>query len=147
MKKVVLSALLLAIAAAAAHAQSPYMVPLSGQYYYCTYTNTNLHEVNGEDGGFSRFDISPITAAKDWYQGREVFLATYGPDQRKVTFAKPFNVFVINPRGEEVWRGTRWEFTINPYGPQCKNTVVQNWGQFISFQNCTDGSSRYCTLY
>lgn len=148
MKKVVLSALLLAATSAlSAHAQ--YMAPLTGtnHYYSCTYTNTHLHEVNGADGGFSRFDIAPTTTANDYLQGSEVFLATYGPDRRKVTFAKPFNIIVTNPKGEEVWRGTRWEFTINPYGPQCKNTVVRDWGNSISFNDCTDGSSRYCTLY
>ena len=143
MKKVVLFALLLAATSAlSAHAQ--YMAPLAGTYYDCTYTNTNLHELSGVDGGFSRFDISGAT---NYLQGSEVFLATYGPDRRKVTFAKPVNLFITNPRGEQIWRGTKWEFTINPSGPQCKSTIVRDWGHSISFQDCTDGSSRFCTIY
>jgi hypothetical protein len=148
MKKVVLFALL-AVVAAAASAHAQYMAPLAGtgHYYSCTYTNTHLHEVNGADGGFSRFDIYPTSSANDDYQGSEVFLATYGPDRRKVTFAKPVNIYFTNAQGQEVWRGTRWEFTINPYGPQCKNTVVRDWGSSISFTDCTDGSSRSCTIF
>ena len=142
MKTVLLSVLLLAAGAASAHAQ--YMAPLSGRYYSCTYTNTHLHELDGADGGFSRFNL---TGPVDYLQGTETFLATYGPDQRKVTFAKPLNIITTNPKGEQVWHGTRWEFTINPNGPQCKNTVVRDWGYSISFQNCTDGSSRICTPY
>ncbi|HEY3571425.1 MAG TPA: hypothetical protein VGP73_26095 [Thermoanaerobaculia bacterium] len=139
MKKVVLFALLAVVAAASAQAQ--YLPPAPSTYFYCTYTNTQLHEVNGADGGFSRFDISAVRP--DYYQGTETFLATYGVDQRKVTFAKPVNFY--NIYGELV--RTQWEFTINPYGPQCKNTVVRNGGYSISFQNCTDGSSRVCSAY
>lgn len=143
MKKVLLFALLLA-ATSALSAQAQYMAPLAGTYYDCTYTNTNLHELNGVDGGFSRFDIS---GAANYLQGSEVFQATYGVDRRKVTFAKPVNIFITNAKGEQVWRGTRWEFTINPAGPQCKNTIVRDSGYSISFLDCTDGSSRFCTPY
>jgi len=140
MKKVVLFALLIAAASAvSAHAQ--YLPPVAGIYFNCTYTNTHLHEVDGSDGGFSRFDISPVRP--DYYQGTETFLATYGVDQRKVTFAKPVNFYDLY--GNLV--RTQWEFTINPSGPQCKNTVVRNGGYTISFQNCTDGSSRVCSAY
>src|SRR6185369_1096325 len=116
MKKVVLFALLAVAAAASAHAQ--YLPPAPSTYFNCTYTNTHLHVVSGSDGGFSRFDISAVRP--DYYQGTEVFLATYGVDQRKVTFAKPVNSYDLY--GNLV--RTQWEFTINPSGPQCKNTVV-----------------------
>jgi hypothetical protein len=140
MKKVVLFALLAVVAAASTQAQ--YQRPAPGVSFNCTNTTTQLHEVNGGvDGGFSLFNISAVRP--DYYQGTESFLATYGSDQRKVTFAKPVNFY--NIYGDLV--RTQWEFTINPYGPQCKNTVVGHDGYSISFQNCTDGSSRVCSAY
>jgi hypothetical protein len=58
-------------------------------------------------------------------------------DQRKVTFAKG----VILPSGD-----SQWEFTINPGGPQCKDTRIYFYGSVIEFAQCTDGHSRLCHL-
>lgn len=141
MKKIALFALLFAAAATAASAQTMFK-PLSGVTYFCDYVNPTMDEVTPD--GASRFDLTGDTLLR----GIETFLANHGVDQRKVTFAKPANRFVIDPVTHDavlVW--TRWEFTINPGGPQCTSTLVSEGGQRISFQNCSDGHSRVCTTY
>jgi hypothetical protein len=139
MKKIVLFALLFAVAAVAAQAQT--LAPIPNRYYYCGYANPTMHEKNF---GFSTFAISGTS----YIQGIEYFQAVLNGreywDNRKVTWAKPFDMWIINAHGEEVLRGTRWEFTINPSGPQCTNTIVRPDGS-LYFGNCSDGHSRSCT--
>jgi len=139
MKKIVLFALLFAVAAVAVQAQT--LAPIPNRYYYCGYTNPTMHEKNP---GFSIFAISGTS----YIQGIEYFQALLNGreywENRKVTWAKPFDMWIINARGEEVLRGTRWEFTINPSGPQCTNTIVRPDGS-IYFGSCSDGHSRTCT--
>jgi hypothetical protein len=68
-------------------------------------------------------------------------------DQRKVTFAKPVNRYLPDPfTGEPVLVWTRWELTINPVGPQCTSALVTAGGDRISFQSCSNGHSRVCTI-
>lgn len=141
MKKVVLFALLLAaVAASSAHAQEMFK-PRTDRAYFCDYTNPTMNEVTPD--GISRFVLSGTTLLR----GVENFLATYGLDQRKVTFAKPMNRYLPDPiTGELVLVWTRWEFTINPSGPQCTSARVSDGGDKISFFNCSDGHSRVCTI-
>ena len=94
MKKVVLSALLLAAASAlsAAHAQT--FPPLSNHYYNCDYTNPTMHE---KDPGLSIFNVSSTSMGS---RGSSSSRPTYGGviwDNRKVTFAKPADRIRINP--------------------------------------------------
>ncbi|HEX9941266.1 MAG TPA: hypothetical protein VGG03_04560 [Thermoanaerobaculia bacterium] len=135
MKKVVLFALLFAAVAASAYAVTP---PLENRLYKCDYTNPTMGEV---DPGFSRFDFIYLDTPTD-KRGIEYFDATWGQDNRKVTFAKPVdgNSFLYGPF-------TTWEFTINPYGPQCKRAAVLFGGHRIDFSDCSDGHSRICTTY
>ena len=144
MKKIALTALVLTAVAGVAHAQdckrtlTP-ISPLSGIDYTCNYKNP---PAPSKSPGVSNF---ALTASKDvdgflvWL-GTETFDSTTGnKDGRKVTFAKPC------PAQSAKWgEGTRWEFTINPSGPQCKSTDVYWDGYVIVFSNCTDGHSRIC---
>ena len=133
MKKVVLFALLLAAAVASVHAQS--MPPLENRYYYCDYTNPTGGE---QDPGLSRFRFVYLNTPTD-KRGIEDFQATWGWDNRKIVFAKPLDI--VSPL---YGYGTRWEFTINPSGPQCKNTSVFYGGALILFKSCSDGHTRTC---
>lgn len=145
MKKIVLSALLLAVIATSAHAYE--MWPRTDRSYFCTYTNPTMNEVTPD--GASRFVLSQIWLADGSYllRGVENFLANHGVDQRKVTFAKPQNRYFPDPiTGQPVLVWTRWEFTINPSGPQCTSATVYEGGNRISFQNCSDGHSRTCKI-
>lgn len=136
MKKIVLSALLFATLAAAAHA---HVQPKFNTFYSCNYTN---YSGLASDPGFSIFEspwISPTLL-----RGIERFQVPYltGWDNQKVTFAKPVDILVY---GYVI--GTQWEFTVNPGGPQCKDTRVTQAGNRIDFLQCTDGHSRVCTTY
>lgn len=140
MKKVVLFALLLAAVAASVHAQA--MAPLANRNYVCDYTNPTMGEV---DYGISSFRFIYLNTPTD-KRGIEDFDATWGKDNRKVTFAKPVDRYKPDIYGNWVLFATDWEFTVNPSGPQCKFTRVTNWGGRISFQQCSDGHSRICWL-
>jgi len=149
MKKVLLSALLLAVVATSAHAAEIW--PRTDRAYFCNYTNPTMHEVTPD--GLSRFVLSQIWLADGSYllRGVENFLINYGGsqrvDQRKVTFAKPYTRYLPDPlTGQPVPVWTRWEFTINPGGPQCTSATVFGGGNSISFQNCSDGHSRTCQI-
>ena len=134
MKKVVLFALLLATVAAAS-AQAAHHEPKWNVPYRCNYDN---YYGNATDGGRST-----------WYN-RQPFLdgtllrclenldTSYGGDTYKCSWAKPSTPWppAIN--------STTWEFTFNPYGPQCKKTTVSYDSNVIIFQQCTDGHSRTC---
>lgn len=139
MKKSVLFALLVVLTAGAGVAQT-YHHPTANVDYSCDYTGTPPNSAAA--WGLSLFSISLSTDAsgKPIWRGIEYYDATYGGDNRKVTFAKPSPKTWYPGWG---W-GTRWEFTINPYGPQCKYTDVINNGALIFFAGCTDGHSRTC---
>jgi hypothetical protein len=140
MKKLFVFALLFAAVAGAAQA---YVEPTPNQDYYCDYVNPPAPSA---DPGLSFFTItrSLDPSGLPIWRGTEYFDATWGgTDNRKVTFAKPANMYF--PDLNKV--GTRWEFTINPSGPQCKSTDIVNdgyGGQDIYFRNCTDGHTRVC---
>ena len=142
MKKAVLFALLIAVTAGAAQAY-PFHEPIPNVDYSCDYTGTPPN--SAARWGLSLFAINRSTdpgGVLPWWRGIEYYDATYGTDNRKVTFAKPVNMWFTG-KGY----GTRWEFTINPYGPQCKYTDIINeayGGQTIYFAGCTDGHTRIC---
>jgi hypothetical protein len=135
MKKVVLFALLFAAVAGAAQA---YVNPKCGVAYHCSYTNYPDPIVNG---GISIFDQC-VWVNPGFVRGTEEFQTPYGWDNRKFSFAKPVNGY--DAYGLPM---TTWEFTINPYGPQCKTTKVMFGGDRIEFKDCTDGHSRVCTTW
>jgi hypothetical protein len=141
MKKVVLFALLLA-AALSAQAITPPRTG-SGNKYGCTYQSYSGPAVQASDGGYSYWVLS---GTPDLLRGTEYFLATwrYGEyvENYKAAWAKPVDIY-----DPSYGPGTRWEFTFNPYGPQCKKADVFLNGLFIRFQDCTDGHSRTCWLY
>jgi len=142
LKKTVLSALLLAVAATVAGAQT--LPPRTDKAYFCNYTNPTMGE--STPYGASRF---ALTGTPTLLRGIETFLVNYGTgiDQRKVTFAKPHDLTYQLPGGGTALFGTRWEFTINPSGPQCTSALVQEGGNRITFSQCSDGHSRVCTTY
>lgn len=113
-----------------AAAQATDYPPIAGATYRCVYGNGTVE--------IARFNLSRVNLADGSYllQGTEDFY-NYGNgfwDARKVTFAKP------QPAGGYA---TKWEFTINPSGPQCKHTVVSGAGYWIDFIDC-GASSRSC---
>ena len=135
MKRIVLSALLLAVVTTLAVSAITYHEPTAGADYRCDYVNPPAPSA---DPGLSTFSItrSIDPSGLPIWRGIEYFDATWGgTDNRKVTFAKPVN------HGATF---TRWEFTINPSGPQCTQTDVYNYGKWIYFQGCSDGHSRSC---
>jgi hypothetical protein len=139
MKRIALFALLLAAVAGAASAQPPinYQTPTWGADYSCSYTNPPYPSVNG----ISTFVLTSTQyddQMRPIHRSIEYYDASYGLENRKVTFAKPVNM--SNMYGTPF---TRWEYTILN-GPQCKNTDVYGWGNTIYFRNCTDGHTRQC---
>lgn len=134
MKKMVLFALLFATVAASAQAA---VNPMCGVAYHCFYTNYPAPIVNG---GISIFD--QCVWGSTFVRGIEEFQTPYGWDNRKFTFAKPVNGYDAN--GAPI---TDWEFTINPYGPQCRKARVSVSGYRINFNDCSDGHSRVCLVY
>jgi hypothetical protein len=150
LKKAVLSALLLAVAVVATASADldyddngvPYIPPYANLPYSCSYTGNSGIAANP---GTSIFAITAgqLGEFRKW-DGYEWFDAIRNGvkyrDSRKVIFTKPVN-------GSD-FRGdfTQWEFTINPYGPQCKGTKVYYGGAMIRFTNCTDGHTRTCYL-
>jgi hypothetical protein len=136
MKKVVLFALLLAATVTVASAAS-FQAPTWGADYTCTYTNPPYPSVNG----LSTFVLQSTqydASSRPIYRTIEYYDASYGPENRKVTFAKPVNTvyggYILS---------TTWESTMLN-GPQCKKTEIYGWGATIYFNDCTDGHTRRC---
>lgn len=153
MKRIVLSALLLAAAAVPASAEvygydsngKPYVGPNRGQAYSCTYTNYSGSAI---DGGISYWTLSTYQLdGKPMPRGTEHFEATdrYGQpfwEGYKATWAKPVNR--LDPFTGTLY--TQWEYTFNPYGPQCKKANVFFNAFHLTFSECGDGHSRVCWL-
>lgn len=131
MKKLFAFGLLFATTALAAHAV--YLTPLPYRYQ-CDY---NFSIQGATDPGYSYFTVS---GAPNLLRGIEDYTASTstGWDNRKIAFAKPVN------GSSGYLSGTFYEFTINPSGPQCKETFVTNGGYTIYFDDCTDGHRRTC---
>ena len=136
-KKIALSALLLAVACVTAASAANFHTPTWNADYTCTYTNPPYPSVDG----LSTWVLQSTQYVNNdpIYRTIEYYDASYGTENRKATFAKPVNTYY----GTTVLF-TTWEFTINPYGPQCKKTDVYGWGKTIYFNNCTDGHTRRC---
>ncbi|HEX7184191.1 MAG TPA: hypothetical protein VF756_20350 [Thermoanaerobaculia bacterium] len=132
MKKVVLFALLLAtFAAVSAQALSG---PRFGVIYTCYYSDN--YTGAAVSPGWSFWQKRAGGSASLIYT-TENFKTSWGSDGYLATWAKPYDV------GYPYYY-TRWEYTFNPYGPQCKDTRVYGGGTYIEFHNCTDGHSRTC---
>lgn len=158
MKKIVLSALLLAAVAVSASATwypgtgpsagQSFSGPNEGQLYDCNYQNYSGSAV---DPGYSYwiFDIFYSSDGKPMLRGTEHFLATNRFGQQfwegyKSTWAAPQNF--LDPSTQGTLTMTRWEYTFNPYGPQCKRAMVQYNAFKLSFSECGDGHTRTCWL-
>jgi hypothetical protein len=144
MKRIALFALLLVVAAVSA--QALVISPRCGVYYRCHYTNYTGPIVQD---GLSTFINCPGTWGSLNY-ATENFQSTFNGhtiwDNRRVVFAKPVNIFENDPDviPHRVLVATQWEFTSSPL--QCKDSVVWKEDGSIDFNDCTDGSSRSCTL-
>jgi hypothetical protein len=134
MKNIVLSALLLAVVATGS--ASAFQAPTWGADYTCSYTNPPYPSVNGISTFVLTQPVQYDSLSRPIYRGIEYYDASYGVENRKFTFAKPVDM--------NNGLFTRWELTINPSGPQCKQTDVYGNGQVIYFLNCTDGHTRTC---
>lgn len=154
MKKVVLFALLLAAAVSASAEVYPgnngllYGGPDRGanHKYRCHYANYSGSAI---DGGLSYWDLPivyqdslgrPMPRGSERFEALDRFGNTYW-ESYKATWAKPEKRF--DAHGISF---TRWEFTFNPYGPQCTKTDVYFNGYRILFNDCSDGHSRTCSL-
>ncbi len=147
LKRITVFALLLAALAGSAHALD---WPTCEIYYRCHYTNYTGPAVQD---GLSYFTscqpqgtgTSALLRAIEDFQSR--FNGQVIWDNRRVTFAKPAGVFDSNPTPPpgRILVGTQWEFTVNPNGLQCTDTVVYKEDGTIDFTNCSDGSTRTCT--
>lgn len=154
MKRIVLSALLLAaVSVASASAEvygfdsngDPYVGPNRGQAYSCTYSNYSGSAKQGGNSSWTLFTYQ--LDGKPMPRGTEYFDAInrYGQhfvEGYKATWAKPENI--TNPLTGLTH--TQWEYTFNPYGPQCKKAKVFFNGLRLSFSECGDGHSRVCEL-
>lgn len=152
MKKIVLSALLLAAVSVSASAEMfpgsngiKYSGPNRGQLYSCDYTNYSGSAV---DGGTSSWTLGSTLDATGLplLRGTEYFDATLPSggsfvEGYKATWAKPKNI-----NDPHLGQYTQWEFTFNPYGPQCKKATVLFNGFKLLFGECSDGHTRTCTL-
>lgn len=137
MKKIVLSALLLAAVAASAQAVPPPIEPRWGATYSCDYQG---YTGNASDPGYSVWH-SPVyynPGGTLLIRAKETFTTSYGTDTYNCSWAKPVTPYWGAP--------TTWEFTFNPSGPQCKKTVVHPGAYKIVFSDCTDGHTRTCNL-
>ena len=153
MKKIVLSALLLAATALSASATmypgtgpsagQTFSGPNEGQYYRCEYAN---YSGTAKNPGYSYWDFNIFYSSdgKPMLRGTEHFTANVpgGWDGYKSTWASPDNK--IDPLTYTTF--TEWEYTFNPYGPQCKKAGVYFNAFKLSFSQCSDGHSRVCWL-
>ena len=151
MRKVVLSVLLLAAVATSASAEifpgrdgKYYSGPDEGQYYSCDYEN---YSGAAKDPGYSRwvFDIFYDGTGKPMLRGTEHFLTRSGQpawDGYKATWAWPR---ILQEPGIPLTY-TEWEYTFNPYGPQCKKVGVHFSANILRFSECGDGHTRSCYL-
>ncbi len=149
MKKAVLCALLLAAVALSASAETyvgsnsvSYYGPNRGALYSCDYANYNGAAA---DPGQSYWTLTVFQDAsgKPMPRGTEHFLTTSQLwDGYKATWAKPVNK--IDPLTYTTY--THWEYTFNPYGPQCTKANVFFNGYKLTFGDCSDGHTRTCWL-
>lgn len=152
MKKAVLFALL-AAAAVSASAETfwnqarteAFSGPTRNRLYACDYTNYSGSAV---DGGRSWWELAVYYGSdgRPMLRGTEHFQATdrYGNpfwEGYKATWAAPVNYY-----SSFYGNITRWEYTFNPYGPQCKRADVLYGGYQLFFRECGDGHTRTCSL-
>jgi hypothetical protein len=146
MKKVVLFALL-AAAAVSASAESfagpggPFYGPDRGAVYQCDYSN---YSGSAKNGGRSWWELTVFTAAdgRPMLRGPEHFEAI---DRYGNGFWEGYKATWSAPRGvSHTYGSTTWDYTFNPYGPQCKSARVDYFGYLLTFSQCGDGHSRTC---
>ncbi len=151
MKKIVLSALLLAAVAMSASAESyrgnngvTYSGPTRNAPYQCFYTNYNGVAM---DEGISYWTLFTYQdgLGRPMPRGTEHFQVSEEDwDGYKATWAAPANF--PDPATSGTLNYTRWEYTFNPYGPQCKSATVHFNAFKLVFSQCGDGHSRTCWL-
>jgi len=131
-KKTLLLALLLATFAAAAHAVTP---PVFGVWYRCNYDAS--YPGPAANPGASYWLTQPGSTSTLIFTRETFSLPSGSTDTYKATWAWKEDL----PYGN-----SRWEFTFNPSGPQCKSAIVSAGGGTISFGSCSDGHSRFCYI-
>jgi len=132
MKKTVLLALLLAVFAASAHAITQ---PIFGRTYFCQYDPA--YPGPAANPGLSIWALRTGSTSTLLYSYETFALPSGSTDTYKATWAWKADL----PYGQ-----SKWEFTFNPSGPQCKTTIVYAGGGAIDFGDCTDGHTRYCYI-
>ena len=150
MKRIALAALLLAAVAVSASAENylgnngvTYAGPNRNAPYQCFYTNYSGTAVNE---GFSYWTLFTYQDAsgRPMPRGTEHFQSTQVPwDGFKATWSAPR---ILQEPGVPLTM-TRWDYTFNPYGPQCRQADVHYGGISLTFNECSDGHSRSCWLW
>lgn len=152
MKKVVLFALL-AAAAVSASAETywnqsrtdAFSGPNRNRVYSCEYFNYSGSAVNWGRSWwvlsiFYSADGKPMLRGTEYFDAYDRFEDVF-TEGYKATWAAPVNYY-----SSFYGNITRWEYTFNPYGPQCKRADVLYGGHQLVFRECGDGHSRTCSL-
>lgn len=147
MKKIALFALLAAAAVSASAATfegpgGPFYGPNPGAIYTCDYAN---YSGSAKDGGLSWWELTTYTAAdgRPMLRGTEHFQAY---DRFRQVFWEGYKATWAAPvTNSHSYGTTTWEYTFNPYGPQCKSARVEFFGYRLIFSQCGDGHTRTCT--
>ena len=142
MKKIVLAVLLFTALTGAAQAVT--FGPKPGVPYICNYWNYSGLAVNG---GKSVFNVPGTGTFRQGIENYDAFHPRFGyyTENQKVTFSNPAPIRERDPdTGLLVVVGTRWQFTVNPAGPQC-TVEVRDSSDSLYFFSCTDGHSRDCS--
>jgi hypothetical protein len=142
MKRIVLFTLLFAAAAVSAHAA---VGPKPNLAYKCYYWNYSGLAVNGGKSVFAIPGSGSLRSGIEYYDAFHPRFGYYTENQ-KVTFSNPVAIRERDPEtGLLVIVGWRWQFTVNPAGPQCTADVYDD-GDSLEFYNCSNGHSRSCSL-
>lgn len=129
MKKIVLSVLLLTVAAATSAFAHAY--PQMNKIYICDYNN---YSGAAKDPGLSWWQ-KRIGSTPELLYTIENFVKADGTlDAYKANWSHPRTNY---------YGFTTWDFLFKD-GPLCTNTVVTPGGFTISFQGCSDGHTRFC---
>ncbi|HEX6863336.1 MAG TPA: hypothetical protein VF414_11000, partial [Thermoanaerobaculia bacterium] len=119
--------------------------PTRNRHYACNYTNYSGSAVNGGRSWwvlniFYSADGKPMLRGTEYFDARDRYGDPF-TEGYKATWAAPVNYF-----SSFYGNITRWEYTFNPYGPQCKRADVLYGGYQLTFRECGDGHTRTCSL-
>ena len=138
MKKIALSALLLAAAVtAAANAQSSINWPVANHGYYCSWSKPDPNHPGTQLTGTAT--VTFVNLAGNDYLRRGILRNEYptgAVSESFVTVTKPVPLYVDN---------TQFELTTST-GIQCKNFQTLFYSFYLYFDQCSNGAQQWCTF-